>query len=67
MEINHKLRSRTFWFAIAWNIGLIAAIVLFPAAPWLGTMVNFAGLITVGYIGKRAVQDGTLNLKGGSK
>jgi len=58
-----KWKSRTFLFAIVWNVGLLAAIILFPAAPWLGNMVTFAGTITLGYIGKRAVQDGTNNWK----
>lgn len=62
-----KWRSRTFIFAVIWNLGLVAAIVLFPEASWIGNMVTFAGSITLGYIGKRAVQDGTYNLKNGNK
>jgi hypothetical protein len=39
-----------------WNIGLGLAIVLASAQPWIGTMITFAGLINLGYMGKRSAQ-----------
>lgn len=67
MQINHKLRSRTFWFAVGWCIAMLVSIALYPDATWTNKVVNFAGYVSLAYVTKRAVQDGTYNLKNGNK
>ena len=53
-----KMRSRTFWLAVAWSVfvpaGLVSSVLLARYgvdSSWLGNLITASGIIVAAYVG----------------
>jgi len=69
-----KIRSRTFWLAMVWTafvpIGMIVSGYMASngiSASFMGQLIVASGGVVSLYVGKRAVDNATYNIKEGKK